>query len=54
MDWALEAEQLETQVERARRQMVVFEQTVADPATTEADERAYKNLKGKIWFYLGH
>ena len=48
--WGLhtESERIQARVERARSQVEAFDLTVADPATTEADEKAYEDLKARI------
>ena len=48
--WGLitESERLQARIEHARWQVEAFDLTVADPATTEADKEAYKDLKAKI------
>ena len=51
--WAImylvtESERLQARLERARQQVEAFDQTVANPATTEAEEKAYEDLKAKI------
>ena len=48
MDLVTESERLQARIERARKQVEAFDQTVTDPATIEADEKTYEDLKAKI------
>lgn len=48
--WGLvsESERLQARIKRARSRVETFDLTVAVPATTEADEKLYEDLKAKI------
>ena len=44
----MESEQLQARLECARQQVEAFDQTIADPATTEAEEKVSEDLTTKI------